>query len=103
MLKAFATSFFLQSLEVSAKGQRGDIISCTPASGTLEHRHYCSPILQMRARKPQVREDPAVPALPTMSSCGEGGMSLNRRAGVGGGAQQTVAVWRSKEKCVLVF
>ena len=55
MLKAFATSFFLQSLGASAKGERGDVILCTPASGTLEHRHYCSPILQMRARKPQIR------------------------------------------------
>lgn len=30
-------------------------------------------------------------------------MGLNGGAGVGGGARQTVAVWRSKEKCVLVF
>lgn len=41
----------------------------------------------MRARKPKAEGDPAVPALPAMPRCGEGGRSLNRGAGVGRGRQ----------------
>ena len=39
----------------------------------------------MRARKPKAEGDPADPALPAMPHCGEGGMSLNRGAGMGVG------------------